>query len=46
MTFHVYLAFAAATAALMLVPGPNVALITGIGVAQGARSGLALARKS
>lgn len=35
-----YLAFIAATAMLMLIPGPNVALITSASIAHGTRAGL------
>jgi homoserine/homoserine lactone efflux protein len=41
MTFELYFAFAAATALLMLIPGPNVALTAGTSVARGLRHGLA-----
>jgi threonine/homoserine/homoserine lactone efflux protein len=40
MSIEVYLAFCAATVALMLVPGPNVALIVANAVAHGRRYGL------
>jgi homoserine/homoserine lactone efflux protein len=40
MSVEVYLAFCAATVALMLVPGPNVALIVANAVAHGRRYGL------
>jgi threonine/homoserine/homoserine lactone efflux protein len=40
MSLELYLAFAAATTILMLIPGPNVALIVANGVAHGARYGL------
>jgi threonine/homoserine/homoserine lactone efflux protein len=41
MTPELYFAFVAAAAILMLIPGPNVALIAGISVARGLRHGLA-----
>jgi threonine/homoserine/homoserine lactone efflux protein len=37
---HLLLAFAAAVVVLMLIPGPNVALIVGTSVSHGARFGL------
>src|SRR3954470_24412847 len=40
MSIEVYLAFCATTVALMLVPGPNVALIVANSVAHGRRFGL------
>lgn len=40
MTFEFYLAFVAATFLLMLIPGPNVALIIANSVAHGRRYGL------
>jgi threonine/homoserine/homoserine lactone efflux protein len=40
MSLELYLAFVGATAILMLIPGPNVALIVANGVAHGARYGL------
>jgi threonine/homoserine/homoserine lactone efflux protein len=40
MSLELYFAFVAATAILMLIPGPNVALIVANGVAHGARYGL------
>lgn len=41
MSLELYLAFAAATAVLMAIPGPNVALIVAGSVAHGPRHGLA-----
>ncbi|MGH7022941.1 MAG: LysE family translocator [Caulobacteraceae bacterium] len=41
MTLQLYLAFVAAVTALMLLPGPNVALITANSIAYGPRRGLA-----
>jgi threonine/homoserine/homoserine lactone efflux protein len=41
MTVELYAAFVAAVTVLMLIPGPNVALITANSVAGGARHGLA-----
>ncbi len=41
MTVELYLAFAAATTLLILVPGPNVALIVANSMAHGVRYGLA-----
>jgi homoserine/homoserine lactone efflux protein len=41
MSIELYLTFAAAAAALMLIPGPNVALIAAASVSNGLRSGLA-----
>jgi threonine/homoserine/homoserine lactone efflux protein len=41
-----YLAFWAATAVLMIIPGPNVALIVANSVAHAAGFGLAMARRS
>jgi homoserine/homoserine lactone efflux protein len=43
MPLELYLAFIAATAILMVIPGPNVALIVANSVAHGL--GLALARR-
>ncbi len=40
MSFELYLAFVAATVVLILIPGPNVALIVANSVAHGARHGL------
>ena len=40
MDWHLYFAFVAATAVLMLIPGPNVGLIVANSVAHGTRSGL------
>ncbi|MEN3976343.1 LysE family translocator [Emcibacter sp. SYSU 3D8] len=40
MPLEIYLGFAAATLILMLIPGPNVALIVANSVAHGARYGL------
>src|SRR5437879_8267772 len=40
MPLELYLAFIAATAVLMLIPGPNVALIVANSVAHGTRFGL------
>lgn len=40
MTFEMYLAFVAATTALVAIPGPNVALITANSIAHGRRMGL------
>jgi threonine/homoserine/homoserine lactone efflux protein len=40
MDGHLYLAFVAATTVLMLIPGPNVALIVANSVARGTRVGL------
>lgn len=40
MTVELYLAFIAATAVLILIPGPNVALIVANSVAHGTRFGL------
>src|ERR1700742_4430916 len=40
MDLHLYLAFLAATVVLVLIPGPNVAVITANSVAYGARFGL------
>src|SRR6185369_974295 len=40
MTFDLYLAFIAATVVLILIPGPNVALIVANSVAHGPRAGL------
>jgi homoserine/homoserine lactone efflux protein len=40
MTWELYLAFIAATAVLILMPGPNVALIVANSVAHGTRFGL------
>jgi threonine/homoserine/homoserine lactone efflux protein len=40
MSIELYLAFVEATTVLMLIPGPNVALIVANGVAHGARYGL------
>ena len=40
MTLPLYAAFVAATAILMLIPGPNVALIVANSLAHGARFGL------
>jgi threonine/homoserine/homoserine lactone efflux protein len=40
MDFSLYLAFVAATTVLMLIPGPNVALIVANSVAHGPRAGL------
>jgi threonine/homoserine/homoserine lactone efflux protein len=40
MNWDLYFAFVAATALLMLIPGPNVALIVANSVAQGTRIGL------
>lgn len=42
MSLELYAAFVAATVTLMLIPGPNVALITATSIAQGWRSGLAV----
>ena len=41
MPLHLYLAFVAATAVLMAIPGPNVATITAASLAQGPKAGLA-----
>ena len=41
MPIHLYLAFVGATAVLMAIPGPNVAIIVGGSLAQGPRAGLA-----
>ena len=41
MSVELYLAFVAATAVLMVIPGPNVALIVATSVAHGPRAGLA-----
>lgn len=41
MTMELYAAFVAATTVLMLIPGPNVALITANSVRHGTRHGLA-----
>jgi len=41
MPLHLYLPFVAATAVLMAIPGPNVALIVAGSLAQGPRMGLA-----
>jgi threonine/homoserine/homoserine lactone efflux protein len=41
MTIELYVAFVAATVTLMLIPGPNVALITANSIHHGQRSGLA-----
>jgi threonine/homoserine/homoserine lactone efflux protein len=41
MSLDLYLAFVAATAVLMAIPGPNVALIVAGSVGQGVRHGLA-----
>lgn len=41
MTVHLYAAFVAAVTLLMLIPGPNVALITASSIAHGRRYGLA-----
>jgi len=38
--FHLYVAFVAAVTALMLLPGPNIALITSNSVSHGIRYGL------
>ncbi len=40
MTLELYLAFVVATALLMAIPGPNVALIAATSIAHGARYGL------
>jgi threonine/homoserine/homoserine lactone efflux protein len=40
MSFELYLAFVAATVVLILIPGPNVALIVANSVAHGTRHGL------
>ncbi|MBV9516825.1 MAG: LysE family transporter, partial [Hyphomicrobiales bacterium] len=40
MSLELYLAFVAATAILILIPGPNVALIVANSVAHGSRFGL------
>ena len=40
MDWHLYFALVAATAVLMLIPGPNVGLIVANSVAHGTRSGL------
>ncbi len=40
MPLHLYAAFVAAVAILMLIPGPNVALIVANSIAHGARYGL------
>jgi len=40
MTFDLYLAFIAVTVVLILIPGPNVALIVANSVAHGPRAGL------
>lgn len=40
IALHLYLAFIAATAILILIPGPNAALIVANSVAHGTRSGL------
>ncbi len=40
MSLHLYAAFVAAVAILMLIPGPNVALIVANSIAHGARYGL------
>ncbi len=40
MSLHLYLGFVAAVTILMLIPGPNVALIVANSVAHGARYGL------
>ncbi len=40
MTLELYAAFIAATTILMLIPGPNVALITANSVTHGPRYGL------
>ncbi len=40
MSLHLYLAFVAAVTILMLIPGPNVALIVANSLAHGARFGL------
>jgi threonine/homoserine/homoserine lactone efflux protein len=40
ISLHLYLAFVAATAILILIPGPNVALIVANSVAHGTRFGL------
>jgi threonine/homoserine/homoserine lactone efflux protein len=40
MSLHLYLAFVAAVTILMLIPGPNVALIVANSLAHGARYGL------
>jgi homoserine/homoserine lactone efflux protein len=40
IALHLYLAFVAATAILILIPGPNVALIVANSVAHGTRFGL------
>lgn len=42
MSVQAYLAFVAAATALILVPGPNVALVVGTSLAQGRRTGLAV----
>lgn len=42
MTVELYAAFVAAVTVLMLIPGPNVALITAQSVAHGPRRGLAV----
>ena len=41
MTVELYAAFVAAVTVLMLIPGPNVALITAQSIAHGPRRGLA-----
>jgi threonine/homoserine/homoserine lactone efflux protein len=41
MPLHLYLAFAGATAVLMAIPGPNVAIIVAGSLARGPRAGLA-----
>ncbi len=41
MSVTAYLVFAAASVALILLPGPNVALIVGTSLSQGRRAGLA-----
>ena len=41
MTLELYVAFVAAVTVLMLIPGPNVALITAQSIAHGPRRGLA-----
>ena len=40
MSIELYLAFVAATAVLMLIPGPNVALVVATSIAHGPRYGL------
>lgn len=40
ISFHLYIAFIAATAILILIPGPNVALIVANSMAHGTRFGL------